>query len=199
VAVGTLAVIDPVVGGFDHPTSGLDNAHRMRYRYVRELGMFIGSGVVEAGCKSVIAFNQCLRVVKSALTDRKTDSGVDVPWTGFDLINTFNAWKTAAAGRVFTTDIRGSTEFAVTGLVWRREVGQQVFEEAAVDLGKGLKSWSDSRSGKRRGKRVATLQEVRPGTSRRFVCATNTPKTNRRPSVSATMIAHGRSHCPASG
>ncbi len=39
---------------------------------------------------------------------------------------------------------------------WRgvREVCQQVFEEAAVDLGKGLKSWSDSRSGKRKGKRV---------------------------------------------
>ena len=31
---------------------------------------------------------------------------------------------------------------------------QQVFEEAAVDLGKGLAAWSDSRSGKRKGKRV---------------------------------------------
>lgn len=30
------------------------NAHRMRYRYFREHGMFVGSGVVEAGCKSVI-------------------------------------------------------------------------------------------------------------------------------------------------
>jgi putative transposase len=33
-------------------------------------------------------------------------------------------------------------------------VCQQVFEEAAVDLGRGLKSWSDSRSGKRTGKRI---------------------------------------------
>ncbi|MGB6209840.1 MAG: hypothetical protein WBF82_23130, partial [Mycobacterium sp.] len=31
---------------------------------------------------------------------------------------------------------------------------QQVFEEAAVDLGKGLKSWTDSRLGKRKGKKV---------------------------------------------
>jgi putative transposase len=31
---------------------------------------------------------------------------------------------------------------------------QQVFEEAAVDLGNGLKTWSDSRSGMRKGKRV---------------------------------------------
>ena len=30
------------------------NAHRMRYAHYRELGMFIGSGVVEAGCKNVI-------------------------------------------------------------------------------------------------------------------------------------------------
>jgi hypothetical protein len=31
------------------------NAHRMRYRYFRERGMFIGSGTVEAGCKAIIA------------------------------------------------------------------------------------------------------------------------------------------------
>jgi hypothetical protein len=30
------------------------NAHRMRHAYFRELGMFVGSGAVEAGCKAVI-------------------------------------------------------------------------------------------------------------------------------------------------
>ena len=30
------------------------NAHRMRYAYYRKLGMFVGSGVVEAGAKSVL-------------------------------------------------------------------------------------------------------------------------------------------------
>jgi len=30
------------------------NAHRMRYAWYRNLGLFVGSGVVEAGCKSVI-------------------------------------------------------------------------------------------------------------------------------------------------
>ncbi len=30
------------------------NAHRMRYAYYRKHGMFIGSGVVEAGCKTVL-------------------------------------------------------------------------------------------------------------------------------------------------
>lgn len=30
------------------------NAHRMRYAYFREHGLFVGSGVVEAGCKSIV-------------------------------------------------------------------------------------------------------------------------------------------------
>jgi putative transposase len=104
---------------------------------------------------SRFAFNQCLRIVKTALTQRKSDPDVVVPWTGFDLINTFNAWKkTEDAGRVFTVDTEGAVDAVVTGLAWRAEVCQQVFEEAAVDLGNGLKAWSDSRSGKRKGKRV---------------------------------------------
>ena len=47
-------------------------------------------------------FNECLRMVKTRLTQRKTDPDTQVPWSGFDLINAFNAWKkTEAAGRVF--------------------------------------------------------------------------------------------------
>jgi putative transposase len=104
---------------------------------------------------SRFAFNQCLQIVKTVLTRRKTDPSVDVPWTRFDLINTFNAWKkTEHAGRVFTVDTEGIVDTVVTGLAWRSEVCQQVFEEAAVDLGKGLKAWSDSRCGKREGRRV---------------------------------------------
>ena len=101
------------------------------------------------------AFNQCLSMVKTALTQRKTDPDIDVPWTGFDLINAFNSWKkTENAGRVFTVDTMGEAEIVVTGLPWRTEVCQQVFEDAAVDCGRALTGWSDSRSGKRQGKRV---------------------------------------------
>ena len=103
---------------------------------------------------SRFAFNQCLRMVKTALTKRRTAPDIAVPWTGFDLINAFNKWKkTEDADRVFVVDTHGVAE-TVTGLVWRTQLCQQVFEEAAVDLGKGLKSWSDSRSGKRKGKKV---------------------------------------------
>lgn len=126
------------------------------------------------GCR--FAFNQCLRIVKTRLSERRTDPGVKVPWTGFDLINAFNAWKkTEAAGRVFTVDTAGVAEWVVTGLAWRTQVCQQVFEEAAVDCGKGLKAWSDSRARKmprppggvpaveeenRRGAVVSTAQQA---------------------------------------
>ncbi len=104
---------------------------------------------------SRFAFNQCLRIVKTSLSARRTDPDTTVPWTGFDLINTFNGWKKAEdAGRVFAVDADGGVEVVVTGLSWRGDVCQQVFEEAAVDLGKGLAAWSDSRSGKRKGRRV---------------------------------------------
>lgn len=101
------------------------------------------------------AFNQCLHMVKTALTHRNTDPEHPVPWTRYDLINAFNSWKkTEAAGRVFTVDTDGAAEIRVTGLAWRHQVCQQVFEEAAVDCGRALAAWSDSRTGKRRRRRV---------------------------------------------
>ena len=41
--------LDTALGYFEH------NAHRMRYAHYRKLGMFTGSGAVEAGCKSIVA------------------------------------------------------------------------------------------------------------------------------------------------
>ena len=97
----------------------------------------------------------CLAIVKRGLTQRHADPTIGVPWTGFDLINVFNAWKkTEDAGRVFTVDTTGEAAKVVTGLRWRSAVCQQVFEEAAVDCGRALGAWSDSRSGKRKGRRV---------------------------------------------
>ena len=40
--------LDTALGYFE------TNAHRMRYKHFRTLGMFVGSGAVEAGCKAVI-------------------------------------------------------------------------------------------------------------------------------------------------
>jgi len=47
--IGTKAgELDTKLGYFEH------NAHRMRYRHFRELGMFTGSGAIEAGCKAIV-------------------------------------------------------------------------------------------------------------------------------------------------
>ena len=98
------------------------------------------------------AFNQCLGIVKVALAQRRSAPDTAMPWSGFDLIKAFNTWKnTEAAGRKFTVDTTGEARL-LTGLPWQREVCQQVFEEAAVDCGRALAAWSDSRSGKRRGR-----------------------------------------------
>ena len=40
--------LDTALGYFEH------NAPRMRYRWFRSRGLFVGSGVVESGCKAVI-------------------------------------------------------------------------------------------------------------------------------------------------
>jgi len=109
------------------------------------------------------AFNQCLRLHLDARhrsraahdDDDQGDAGavVRVPWSGFDFINSFNAWKRSEhAGRRFVVNAAGDAELEVTGLAWRCEVSAQVFEEAAVDLGKALKAWTDSRRGKRAGR-----------------------------------------------
>ena len=98
------------------------------------------------------AYNQSLRLVNDALAAKKIDSSVVVPWSGFDLINAFNAWKkTEDAGRVFVVAGDGTSTKRVTGLAWRHEVSAQVFEEAAVDLGWALAAYSQSRSGSRKG------------------------------------------------
>lgn len=89
-------------------------------------------------------FNQCLRIVRDALDAKKEGADIKVPWSGFDLINAFNAWK--------RSEIAGVDDNGRPGLPWRSEVCQQVFEEAAVDLGRALATFSaDRRAGRRRG------------------------------------------------
>src|SRR6266508_5909741 len=116
---------------------------------------------------SRFAYNQSLRLVTDALTARRADPRVRVPWSGFDLINAFNAWKkTEAAGRVFVVASDGTTTKQVTGLGWRHEVSAQVFEEAAVDLGRALSAYAQTNNGSRKGPRVGFPRWKRKGRCR---------------------------------
>jgi putative transposase len=105
------------------------------------------------------AFNQCLRLVLSALDSKKDQSEARVPWSGFDLINAFNAWKRSPVAGV---DAEGNP-----GLVWRDEVCQQVYEEAAVDLGRALEAFTAWRRGERKGKRPNMPRFKKKQTARR--------------------------------
>jgi putative transposase len=116
---------------------------------------------------SRFAFNQCLQLVTEKLQARRVDPSVVVPWSGFDLINAFNAWKRSeAAGRTFIVASDGTITKQVTGLAWRREVAGQVFEEAAVDLGRALAAFEASESGTRRGRPVGFPRRKKKGCCR---------------------------------
>ncbi len=144
------------------------------------------------------AFNQGLRLhmdarraSRSASTTAVTHDGravaMEVPWTGFDLINAFNAWKRSeAAGRRFVVDAAGVAEVEVTGLPWRSEVSAQVFEEAVVDLGRALKAWTDSRRGKRAGRAVGHPRFKKKNVERgsfRMRNKTSTTKSGERSTI----------------
>jgi putative transposase len=116
---------------------------------------------------SRFAYNQCLQLVNDALDARRKDSQVRVPWSGFDLINAFNAWKhSEAAGRIFAAASDGVITEEATGLAWRREVSAQVLEEAAVDLGRALAAYGQAKTGQRKGQRVGFPRRKRKGRCR---------------------------------
>ena len=111
---------------------------------------------------SRFAYNQCLQLVTDALAARKADPSATVPWSGFDLIKALNRWKTSeSAGRVFVVAPDATTTKQVTGLSWRTQISAQVFEEAAVDLGRGL-----ARYAQRSGRRVGFPRRKRKGHGR---------------------------------
>jgi putative transposase len=101
------------------------------------------------------AYNRCLQAVKDSLEKHRARRDVEVLWSGYSLINWWNAWKRSEdAGRRFAVEPSGRAELVDAGLSWRNEVCTQVFEEAAVDLGRALVAFSASKKGTRRGERV---------------------------------------------
>ncbi|WP_327113755.1 transposase [Nocardia sp. NBC_01730] len=128
------------------------------------------------------------------MTARKADPAVSVPWSGFDLINHFNRWKKSQdAGRVFAVDTEGTAAVVVTGLVWRDQVCQQVFEEAAVDCGRALAAWADSRRGTRKGCRVGFPRFKKKTAASRSFRLRNKHSQGRRPPIRV-----GDNDCPRS-
>jgi putative transposase len=139
---------------------------------------------------SRFAYNQCLQLVNDALDARRKDSQVRVPWSGFDLINAFNAWKhSEAAGRIFAAASDGVITEEATGLAWRREVSAQVLEEAAVDLGRALAAYGQAKTGQRKGQRVGFPRRKRKGR-----CRDSFRLRNKRGRTGAFVIRVGGDH-----
>jgi len=139
---------------------------------------------------SRFAYNQCLRMVTDALAAQRADPRVMVPWSGFDLINAFNAWKRSEdAGRVFAVATDGAATKQVTGLAWRGEVSAQVFEEAAIDLGRALAAYDGARNGSREGRPVGFPRRKRKGRCRDSFRLRN--KTDRRTGQASLRVGDG--------
>jgi putative transposase len=137
---------------------------------------------------SRFAFNQSLQFVTDARARKKADPSVKVPWSGFDLINAFNRWKTSeSAGRVFMVAPDGTTTKQVTGLSWRKEVSSQVFEEAAVDLSRGLARYAE-----RSDRRVGFPKRKRKGCGQDSFRVRNKKAPDGRPGIRVGE-AHPRS------
>jgi putative transposase len=139
---------------------------------------------------SRFAYNQCLRLVANALAAKRADPQVKVPWSGFDLINAFNAWKRSeAAGRVFVGASDGTITMQVTGLRWRHEVSAQVLEEAAIDLGRALSAYAQANNGSRRGRPVGFPRRKRKGR-----CRDSFRLRNKQGKGGASVIRVGEGH-----
>jgi hypothetical protein len=139
---------------------------------------------------SRFAYNQCLRLVADAFAAKRIDPDVKIPWSGFDLINAYNAWKCdEAAGRVFVAAPDGTIVKRVTGLAWRHEISAQVFEEAAADLGRALSEFTRAKSGNLKGRRVGFPKWKRKGR-----CRDSFRFRNKKGNGGASSIRVGEGH-----
>ena len=138
---------------------------------------------------SRFAYNQCLRLVTDALAAKRTDPQVKVPWSEFDLINAFNAWKRGeAAGRVFVAAPDGT----ITKQVNRPWV-------AARDLRSGVRggrgrSWSGTLRLPRRQLPDAQGRVGFPRWKRRGCCRDSFRLRNQHGKGGGPLIRVGEGH-----
>lgn len=128
--------------------TGVELGREVAFRFALDLDPDVEAALWRHAGAARYAWNRALGWVRHGLVCRAwerelgSEPWTKVPWTKFELINTFNAWKN---GR--TADrVDGSR-----GLTWKEEVCQDVFECAMVDLGQALANWAESNSGKRKG------------------------------------------------
>jgi putative transposase len=90
------------------------------------------------------AHNWGLALVKARLDQRRADPSVEVPWTLFDLQREWNQAKHQVAP-------------------WWTENSKEAYKSGLYGLSRALKNWSDSRSGRRKGRPVGFPRRKRKG------------------------------------
>jgi putative transposase len=93
------------------------------------------------------------------------------------------------AGRVFFVASDGTITKQVTGLSWRHEVSAQVFEEAAVDLGRAPTAYAQAKSGNGKGRRVGFPKWKRKGR-----CRDSFRLRNKHSRATGCLIRVGEGH-----
>ena len=101
---------------------------------------------------SRFAYNECLRFVTNALDAKRKDRSVKVPWSGYDLINAFNAWKRGEeAGRVFVVSLNVHATDLHPGRGHQpcpeREAGRYVGVDVALSRSRSRQDPTEPRSG----------------------------------------------------
>ena len=124
------------------------------------------------------AYNAGLAHVKKAL-----ERGESSDWSHYSLLRWWNANKdTIAVNRD-------------TGVVWWSQNSKEAYSMALHGLARGLSSWSKSRKGKRKGKRVGFPQFKSKSTTMRFAYSTAFTAPTASDPYGLKLPRIGRVHC----
>lgn len=124
------------------------------------------------------AFNWGLALVKERLEARRRGEDVDVPWTLPALRREWNRAKDAVA-------------------LWWRENSKEAYSSGLAGLADALKNWSDSRKGRRKGRRMGFPRFRKKARGRESVCfTTGTIRVDDKSHVVLPRIGRVRTHEP---
>ncbi|MFN3486835.1 MAG: helix-turn-helix domain-containing protein, partial [Planctomycetota bacterium] len=124
------------------------------------------------------AFNWGLALVKERLEARKQGEDVEVPWTLPALRREWNRAKETVAP-------------------WWRENSKEAYSSGLAGLAAALKNWSDSRKGRRKGRRMGFPRFRKKGRGRESVCfTTGAIRVDDKSHVVLPRIGRVRTHEP---
>ena len=124
------------------------------------------------------AYNAGLAHVKEAL-----ESGEPADWSHYSLLRWWNANKDGLAVN------------STTGVVWWSQNSKEAYSMALHGLARGLSSWSQSRKGKRKGRRVGFPKFKSKNATMRFAYSTGFTAPKACDPYGLKLSRIGRVHC----